>query len=124
MCIYDRSNTQHRVGRSEHVHPYVYERRALLARQPGGIHAGRGQHSTVCSLGDWFTKLDDPTGSVRNDNSFTFVDDVTLVRGRNMIKTGVTVHRIQENKASPSVADEIYTFTSLTNFTIQCDGFG
>ena len=63
------------------------------------------------------TKLDDPTGSIRNDNSFTFADDATLVRGRNTIKAGITVRRIQENKASPSVADEIYTYTSLDNFT-------
>ncbi len=64
-----------------------------------------------------FTKLDDATGSVRYDNSFSFVDDMTLVRGRNTIKFGATVRRIQENKASPSVADEIYTYTSPANFT-------
>lgn len=63
------------------------------------------------------TKLDDATGSVRYDNSFTFVDDLTMVRGRNTIKAGVTVRRVQENKSSPSVADEIYTYTSLANFT-------
>ena len=63
-----------------------------------------------------FTNLDDATGSVRNDNSFTFVDDATFVHGRSTIKAGVTVRRIQENKASPSVADEIYTFASTTNF--------
>ena len=32
-------------------------------------------------------------------------------------KAGITVRRIQENKASPSVADEVYTYTSLDNFT-------
>ncbi|MCU1324124.1 MAG: TonB-dependent receptor [Acidobacteriaceae bacterium] len=63
-----------------------------------------------------FTKLDDATGSVRFDNSFTFLDDVTLVRGRNTIKAGVTVRRVQENKSSPSVADEIYSYTSTANF--------
>jgi hypothetical protein len=63
-----------------------------------------------------FTKLDDATGSVRYDNSFTFVDDATLVKGRGTIKAGVTVRRIQENKSSPSVADEIYTYASTTNF--------
>lgn len=62
-----------------------------------------------------FTKQDDATGSVRNDNSFTFVDDVTAVHGRNTIKTGVMVRRIQENKSSPSIADEIYSYTSLAN---------
>jgi len=63
-----------------------------------------------------FTKLDDATGSVRFDNSFSFLDDVTLVLGRNTIKTGVTVRRVQENKSSPSVADEVYAYTSTTNF--------
>jgi hypothetical protein len=63
-----------------------------------------------------FTKLDDPTGSVRYDNSFTFIDDATLVRGRNTIKAGLTVKRIQENKSSPNVADEAYSYTSTTNF--------
>lgn len=63
------------------------------------------------------TKLDDATGSVRYDNSFTFVDDVTLVHGRNTVKFGATIRRVQENKSSPSVADEIYTYTSLANFT-------
>ncbi len=63
-----------------------------------------------------FTNLDDATGSVRYDNSFTFVDDATLVHGRSTFKAGVTVRRIQENKSSPSVPDEIYTFASTTNF--------
>jgi len=63
-----------------------------------------------------FTKLDDATGSVRFDNSFTFLDDATLVKGRSTIKAGVTVRRIQENKSSPSVADEVYTYASTTNF--------
>jgi hypothetical protein len=39
-----------------------------------------------------------------------------MVRGRNTIKAGVQIRRIQENKASPSVADEVYTYTSLANF--------
>ena len=63
-----------------------------------------------------FTKLDDATGSVRYDNSFSFVDDATFVHGRSTIKAGVTVRRIQENKSSPSVPDEIYTYASTTNF--------
>jgi hypothetical protein len=61
--------------------------------------------------------LDDATGSIRNDNSFSFVDDATIVRGRNTIKAGVTIRRVQENKASPNIADEIYSYTSLANFT-------
>ena len=62
------------------------------------------------------TRLDDATGSVRNDNSFTLVDDATLIRGKHTLRAGVQVRRIQENKASPSIADEIYTYTSTANF--------
>ncbi len=62
-----------------------------------------------------FTRLDDATGSVRFDNSFTFVDDATFVHGRSTIKAGVTIRRIQENKSSPSIPDEIYTYASTTN---------
>lgn len=63
-----------------------------------------------------FTTLDDATGSVRYDNSFTFADDATFIHGRNTIKAGVNIRRIQENKASPSAADEVYTYASTTNF--------
>jgi hypothetical protein len=63
-----------------------------------------------------FTNQDDATGSVRYDNSFNTVDDATFVTGRNTIKFGGTVRRIQENKASPNIPDEIYTYASITNF--------
>lgn len=43
-------------------------------------------------------KLDDATGSIRNDNSFTYLDDATLVHGRNTIKAGAQIRRIQENR--------------------------
>jgi hypothetical protein len=33
-----------------------------------------------------FTTLDDATGTIRFDNSFTLLDDLTMVRGRNTIK--------------------------------------
>jgi hypothetical protein len=63
-----------------------------------------------------FSTLDDATGSVRYDNSLTWLDDATLVRGRSTIKAGVTVRHIQENKASPNVADEVYTYSSISDF--------
>jgi len=71
-----------------------------------------------------FTTLDNPSGSIRNDNSFTFVDDATLVRGRHTLKFGATVRRIQENKASPNSANEAYTYTvSGSNYLTSSDGF-
>ena len=63
-----------------------------------------------------FTNLDDATGSVRYDNSFNWVDDATLVRGRNTIKAGITVRRVQESKSSPSIPDEVYTYSTLAHF--------
>ncbi len=62
------------------------------------------------------TKLDDATGTIRYDNSFTFIDDLTLIRGKNTIKTGVTVRRIQENRSSPSAPDEAVSYASLAAF--------
>ncbi len=62
------------------------------------------------------TKLDDATGTIRYDNSFTITDDLTLVRGRHTIKAGVTLRRIQENRSSPSAPDEVVSYTSLATF--------
>ncbi|MBT9330614.1 TonB-dependent receptor [Paracidobacterium acidisoli] len=57
-----------------------------------------------------FTGIDTPSGSVRNDNSFTGIDDATLLRGRHTIKMGITVRRVQENKASPNTPDETISY--------------
>ena len=57
-----------------------------------------------------FTGLDTPSGSVRNDNSFTGIDDATFVRGKLTIKAGITVRRVQENKASPNFPDETISY--------------
>ena len=63
-----------------------------------------------------FTGLDTPSGSVRNDNSFTGIDDATFVRGKHTIKTGFTVRRVQENKASPNTPDETIEYNSTQTF--------
>ena len=63
-----------------------------------------------------FTGLDTPSGSTRNDNSFSWVDDATVVRGRHTIKTGLAIRRVQENKASPSSPDETIEYTNTTTF--------
>jgi hypothetical protein len=63
-----------------------------------------------------FTSIGNPSGSIRNDNSFTGVDDVTLLFGRHTIKTGMTVRRVQENKASPNTPDQTLEYTNTDTF--------
>jgi hypothetical protein len=63
-----------------------------------------------------FDTIDSPSGSIRNDNSFTGLDDATFVRGRHTIKTGFTVRRVQENKASPNTPDETLEYNSTATF--------
>lgn len=61
-----------------------------------------------------FDTIDSPSGSIRNDNSFTGLDDITFVRGNHTIKAGFTVRRVQENKASPNTPDETIEYNSPT----------
>jgi Carboxypeptidase regulatory-like domain len=63
-----------------------------------------------------FTGLDTPSGSTRNDNSFSWVDDATFLHGRHTIKAGLTIRRVQENKASPSSPDQTLEYTNTTTF--------
>ncbi len=63
-----------------------------------------------------FTSLDTPSGSTRNDNSFSWVDDATFLHGRHTIKAGLTIRRIQENKASPSFPSQTIEYTNTTTF--------
>ncbi|QHN02596.1 TonB-dependent receptor [Granulicella sp. WH15] len=63
-----------------------------------------------------FTSIGNPSGSIRNDNSFTGIDDATFLFGRHTIKAGVTVRRVQENKASPNSPDETISYTSTSTF--------
>lgn len=63
-----------------------------------------------------FSSIGNPSGSIRNDNSFTAVDDATYLYGRHTLKAGVTVRRVQENKASPNSPDETIAYTDYTTF--------
>ncbi len=63
-----------------------------------------------------FTSIGNPSGSIRNDNSFTIVDDVTFLIGKHTLKSGVTVRWVEENKASPNSPDETIAFTSTDTF--------
>jgi hypothetical protein len=57
-----------------------------------------------------------PSGSVRFDNSFNTVDDLTYTKGRHTLKAGVYVRRIQENKSSPNSFNQTLSFSSLQDF--------
>jgi hypothetical protein len=63
-----------------------------------------------------FDTIDSPSGSIRNDNSYTGLDDITFVRGNHTIKAGFTVRRVQENKASPNTPDETIEYNSTATF--------
>lgn len=63
-----------------------------------------------------FGTIDSPSGSIRNDNSFTGLDDATFVHGVHNIKAGFTVRRVQENKASPNTPDETIEYNSTATF--------
>jgi hypothetical protein len=63
-----------------------------------------------------FTSIGNPSGSIRNDNSFTIVDDATFLVGRHTLKSGVTVRWVEENKASPKSPDETIEYTNTNTF--------
>jgi hypothetical protein len=63
-----------------------------------------------------FSSLNNPSGSVRNDNSFSVVDDATFVNGRHTIKAGIDIRRLQENKSSPNSPNQTFTFNSESDF--------
>jgi hypothetical protein len=63
-----------------------------------------------------FTTLDTSSGTTRNDNSFSFIDEVTLLRGKHTIRAGVTFLALQENKASPNSPDWELSYNNTTDF--------
>jgi len=63
-----------------------------------------------------FTTLDTSSGTTRNDNSFSFVDNATFLHGRHTIKAGVSFIAMQENKASPNSPDWELSFNSADDF--------
>ncbi len=63
-----------------------------------------------------FSNYSFPDQSTRHDNSFSFVDSATFVKGRHTIKAGVEIRRAQENKASPTFPQETLSFLTETDF--------
>ena len=62
------------------------------------------------------SSLNNPSGSIRNDNSYSVLDDATFVTGRHTIKAGINIRRLQENKSSPNSPNQTYTFNSEQDF--------
>ena len=62
------------------------------------------------------SSLNNPSGSIRNDNSYSVLDDATFVSGRHTIKAGINIRRLQENKSSPNSPNQTITFNSETDF--------
>lgn len=66
-----------------------------------------------------FTSIGNSSGTTRYDNSFSFIDNVTMQRGRNTIKWGVEYFRQQENKASPNSPDWEFTYNDYNAFLLN-----
>jgi hypothetical protein len=63
-----------------------------------------------------FTTLDTSSGTTRNDNSFSFIDNATFLHARHTIKAGFSFIAMQENKASPNSPDWELTWNSTADF--------
>jgi hypothetical protein len=63
-----------------------------------------------------FTTLDTSSGTTRNDNTFSFIDNATFLHGKHTIKAGVSYIALQENKASPNSPDWEFTYNSTQDF--------
>lgn len=63
-----------------------------------------------------FTTLDTSSGTTRNDNSFSFIDNATFLHGRHTIKAGASFIAMQENKASPNSPDWELSYNSTDDF--------
>src|SRR5262249_60837743 len=58
------------------------------------------------------------TGERQVLNSFQFIDDITLTKGRNAMKWGVNINRIQFNGRNPARDATQYAFASVYDFLI------
>lgn len=64
-----------------------------------------------------FSSLSTPPTDDRFDTSLNFDDDTTIVKGRHVIKTGLLVRRVQEDKNTPKIP--VITATYQTEATFQ-----
>jgi hypothetical protein len=58
------------------------------------------------------------TGEARVINSFQYIDDMTLTKGRNAMKWGVNINRVQFNGRNPARDAAQYSFAGIYDFLI------
>ena len=63
-----------------------------------------------------YSTLYNGTGKVQVANSFDYRDNLTTVRGRHTIKTGVEIRRVQLNSTATSSNDYEFTYATTPNF--------
>jgi hypothetical protein len=63
-----------------------------------------------------FSTLTTPATDDRFDTSFNFDDDTTVVKGRQVFKTGLLVRRVQEDKNTPKIPVITATYQGETQF--------
>ncbi len=86
-----------------------------------GFNRGTGDTTYLNQTGSLYaisvtglTSLNNGRVSTNVANSFSWLDDLTWVKGRNVIKTGVEIRRIQMNQGSSSYGT--ISYNSLTKF--------
>jgi Carboxypeptidase regulatory-like domain len=63
-----------------------------------------------------YTSLDTDNGTARNDNTYSYTDNLTFLRGKHTIKAGVSYMAWQENKGGLTTPDWEITFNSPQTF--------
>ena len=63
-----------------------------------------------------FSTLSTPATDDRFDTSFNYVDDTTIVKGRQVFKTGLLGRRVQEDKNTPKIPVITATYQGETQF--------
>ncbi|MFC5861831.1 TonB-dependent receptor domain-containing protein [Acidicapsa dinghuensis] len=79
-------------------------------------HEGGDQVLTTNFSVTGFSTLSTPAADDRFDTSINFVDDTTFVKGRNVIKTGGLVRRVQEDKNTPKIPVITATYIGESQF--------
>lgn len=79
-------------------------------------HEGGDQVLTTNFSVTGFSTLSTPATDDRFDTSFNYADDTTIVRGRQVFKTGLLVRRVQENKNTPKIPVITATYLGESQF--------
>ena len=89
---------------------------ARVAVNRDEYHEGGDQLLTSNISVTGFSTLSTPPTDDRFDTSENFVDDTTIVKGRQVFKTGLLVRRVQEDKNTPKIPVITASYLSENNF--------